>query len=148
MLEHYEDFELEKEYNQIWDKIRYKKVDELFDFTQEIIKILDNHIDDKLLFHGDYEKIQNLFKKMRWKNFFYMSGSAKQIIKCANPKFESVYEYRDCVRKLKYLGGEHKSDFFEKSKIYTSTHFNGASYKINVNGDEVTAGSGYFERLT
>lgn len=29
MLEHSENFELENEYEQIWDSIRYKKVDEL-----------------------------------------------------------------------------------------------------------------------
>jgi len=51
MLKHIENFELENEYEQIWDKIRYKKVGELSDFTEEIIKLLDYHIDDKLLFH-------------------------------------------------------------------------------------------------
>ena len=70
MLDHYEEFELEKEYLQIWDKIRYKEVDEIYSFTEEVISLLDKHIDDKILFNNDYEKIQNLFKKMKQKNFY------------------------------------------------------------------------------
>lgn len=65
MLDHQENFELEKEYDTIWDAIRYKKVDELYEFTEEVITLLNIHIDDKLLFHSDYEKIQYLFKRMR-----------------------------------------------------------------------------------
>ncbi|MEA3353107.1 MAG: hypothetical protein U9Q33_04740 [Campylobacterota bacterium] len=146
MLEHKENFELENEYEQIWDSIRYKKVDELYDFTEKIIKLLDNHIDDKLLFHSDYDKIQHLFKKMKQKNFFYMSGSAKDIIKSANPKFESVYEYKKCVRDLKYIGSGDRG--FENDKIYQSTCFNGATYKVNVDGNERIMGSSYFERVS
>lgn len=115
MLEHLENFELENEYEQIWDSIRYKKVDELYELTEEVIQLLENHIDDKLLFHSDYDKIQHLFKKMKQKNFFYMSGSAKEIIKSANPKFENVYEYKKCVRDLKYIGSEDRD--FENGKI-------------------------------
>ncbi|MBD3842952.1 MAG: hypothetical protein IE909_13940 [Campylobacterales bacterium] len=146
MLDHNENFELEKEYEQIWDSIRYKKVDELYELTEEVIKILENHIDDKLLFHSDYEKIQHLFRKMKQKNFFYMSGSAKEIIKSANPKFKNVYEYRECVRELKYVGSGDKD--FENGKIYQSVSFNGVAYKINVDGNERTVGSSYFERIS
>lgn len=145
-MEHLENFELEKEYEQIWDSIRYKKVDELYEFTEEVIKLLENHIDDKLLFHSDYDKIQHLFKKMKQKNFFYISGSAKEIIKSVNPKFENVYEYKKCVRNLKYIGSGDRD--FENGKIYQSTHFNGATYKINVNESEKIVGSNYFERLS
>ncbi len=60
MLEHNENFELEKEYEQIWDNIRYKKIDEIYELTLDVINLLDKHIDEKLLFHSDYEKIQNL----------------------------------------------------------------------------------------
>lgn len=146
MLEHLENFELENEYEQIWDSIRYKKVDELYEFTEEVIKLLENHIDDKLLFHSDYDKIQHLFKKMKQKNFFYMSGSAKEIIKSANPEFESVYEYKKCVRDLKYIGSEDRD--FEDGKIYQSTYFNGATYKINIDKCERVIGSSYFERIS
>jgi len=145
MLEHRENFELENEYEEICNSIRYKKVDELYELTEEVIQLLNNHIDDKLLFHADYKKIQNLFKKMRQKNFFYMSGSAKEIIKSANPKFENVYEYKECVRDLKYIGSGNCD--FENGKIYQSSHFNGATYKINVDGNEQTIGSSYFERV-
>lgn len=144
MLDHQENFELEKEYDTIWDAIRYKKIDELYEFTEEVIKILDSHVDDKLLFHSDYEKIQYLFKRMRQKNFFYMSGSAKEIIKLANPKFKNIYECKDCMRDLKFVGSKDKD--FENGKIYRSTHFNGATYTIDVNGNERVIGSNYFER--
>lgn len=144
-MEHLENFELEKEYEQIWDNIRYKKVDELYELTEEVIKLLENHIDDKLLFHSEYDKIQHLFKKMKKKNFFYMSGSAKEIIKSANPKFENVYEYKKCVRDLKYIGSGDRD--FENGKIYQSISFNGATYKINIDESERTVGSNYFERM-
>lgn len=88
--------ELRKEYDEIWDQIRYKKLNEISAFTEEIIGILENHIDDKLLFNGDYEKILHLFKKMKWKNYFYMSNDAKQIICLTNPKFKRLFkEYID-----------------------------------------------------
>jgi len=145
-MEHLENFELEKEYEQIWDKIRYKKVDELYELTLEVINLLENHIDDKLLFHSDYEKVQYLFKKMKQKNFFYMSGSAKEIIKSANPKYEGVYEYKECVRDLKFVGSGDKD--FENGKIYQSKYFNGATYSINVNHVERTVGYNYFERIS
>lgn len=145
-MEHLENFELEHEYEQIWDKIRYKKIDELYELTLEVVNLLENHIDEKLLFHSDYEKIQHLFKKMKQKNFFYMSGSAKEIIKSTNPKFESVYEYKKCVRDLKYIGSGDKD--FENGKIYQSKYFNGATYTININDVERTVGSSYFERVS
>ena len=145
-MEHLENFELEKEYEQIWDKIRYKKVDEIYSLTEEVIKLLENHIDDKLLFHSDYDKIQHLFKQMKQKNFFYISGSAKEIIKSANSKFENMYKYQECVRDLKYIGSG-DSDF-ENGKIYQSVSFNGATYKININKNERIVGSNYFERIS
>jgi len=123
MLEHNENFELESEYEEIWDKIRYTKVDELYELTEDVIQPLDNHIEDKLLFNEDYEKIQNLFKKMKQKNFFYMSKSAKEIIKSANPKSENV-------------------------KIYRSVSFNDVTYKIKIDNYERVIGSSYFEGVS
>jgi len=146
MLEHLENFELEKEYEQIWDSICYKKVDEMYEFTEEIIKLLDKHIDDKLLFHSDYDKIQHMYKKMKQKSFFYMSVSAQEIIKSVNTKFENIYEYKECVRCLKYIGSGDKD--FENGKIYQSTYFNGATYKISIDENERTVGSSYFERIS
>jgi hypothetical protein len=83
---------------------------------------------------------------MKQKNFFYMSKSAKEIIKSANPKFENVYKHRECVRDLKYIGSGNKN--FENGKIYQSSHFSGATYIININGVETTIGCGHFERLS
>jgi len=151
MLDHAEGFELEKEYSEIWDKIRYKKIDELYEFTEKVIKLLGNHIDNELLFHRDYDEIQYLFKKMREKGFFYMSGSAKEIIKTANPKFENIFERRKCVRDLKYIFSDDicKDDrALEKGKIYQSLTFNGATYEINVNGKIRGVGYLYFERMS
>lgn len=146
MLDHRENFELEKEYEQIWDSIRYKKVDELYALTVEVINIIDSHIDEKLLFHGDYDKIQLLFKKMKQRNFFYISGSAKEIIKYANPKFKNVYERIKCIRDLKYIGSDDHD--FENGKIYQSSTFSGATYEININGKVRTIGCNHFERIS
>lgn len=146
MLDHYEEFELEKEYLQIWDKIRYKKVDEIYSFTEEVISLLDKHIDDKILFNNDYEKIQNLFKKMKQKNFFYQSSSVKEIIKLSNPKFEKVYKFKECVRQLKYIGED--TNYLKNGNLYKSTHSNGARYIINVDGNDINIGYKYMQRLS
>ncbi|MEA2018036.1 MAG: hypothetical protein U9N59_06275 [Campylobacterota bacterium] len=87
--------ELRREYDEIWEQIRYKKVAEISAYTEEIISLLEKHIDDKLLFQGDYEKVLHLFKKMRWKNYFYMSNDAKQIICLTNPKFKKLFETKE-----------------------------------------------------
>ena len=91
-------------------------------------------------------KIEYLFKKMKQKNFFYMSGSAKEIVKSSNQKFENIYEYKECVRDLKYIGSGDRD--FENGKIYQSKYFNCATYKININKSERTVGSSYFERIS
>jgi hypothetical protein len=83
---------LRKKYDKIWEQIRYKKIDEISSLTNEVINILEKHIDDKLLFNGDYEKINFLFKKMKQKSYFYMNNDAKQIICLANPKFKKLFE--------------------------------------------------------
>lgn len=147
MLEHMEGFELETKYGRIWDKIRYKKISEIESFTNEIIEILSKHIDDQLLFHSDYNKIQYLFKKMKMKNYFYMSGDARHLIHTVNPKFKNVYKKRKCVRKLKYLGSEIDNGL-KKDKVYKSTHFNGATYTIKVGKKEKIVGRNYFKRLS
>jgi len=149
MLYHSEGFELEREYWKVWDKIRYKKVDELYEITEKLIKIFSNHIKDGLLFHRDYEEIQYLFRKMKMKNFFYQSKSAKEIIQAANPKFKDVFKRRECVRDLrcKFVDDVYEG-ILEKDKIYQSLTYNGASYEININGKIRCVGSINFERIT
>ena len=83
--------ELRKEYDEIWEEIRYKKVSDMLSLTEDVIKILEKHIDDKLLFKEDYLQIQFLFKKMKVKNYFYMNNDAKQIICLTNPKFKKLF---------------------------------------------------------
>ena len=151
MLEHDEGFELETEFEKIWDKIRYKKIDKIYEITEDIISILKNHISDEMLFHMDYQKIQNLFLKAKRANFFYYSGDAKNLIIAANPKYKDIFKRRKCIRKLKYTGEEIDDDVntgFERGKIYTSTHYNGATYTIDINGEERIIGNMYFERVT
>jgi len=143
---HSDGFELEEEYCKIWEKIRNKKVDEIYKLTEDVISLLENHIDYRLLFHKDYQDIQNLFQKIKQKNFFYMSNSAKEIITLANPKFKEVYKKRECVRKLRFIGNDSKI-LLKPNKIYTSTHFNGATYIIIDNGKEHTTGRNYFDKV-
>lgn len=147
MLDHMEGFEKEQEYSLIWDKLRYKKVEELYAYTNEVIDILNKHIDETVYFHSDYHKIQDIFHSMRTRNFFYFSKSAKNIISIVNPKFKNIYKRRKCKRKLKYLGSDLDYEL-KKGAIYTSTHFNGATYTFNINGKEKVVGSLYFERLS
>jgi hypothetical protein len=54
---------------------------------------------------------------MKQKNFFYMSGSAKEIVKSSNQKFENIYEYKECVRDLKYIGSGDRDFENGKSKL-------------------------------
>lgn len=66
--------------------------------------------------------------------------------KPANPKFENVYEYKKCVRCLKYIGSGDRD--FVNGKIYQSVSFNGATYKINIDKYERTVENNYFERVS
>jgi len=68
-----------------------------------------------------------------------MSVSAQEIIKSVNTKFENVYEYKECIRYLKYIGSGDKD--FENAKVYRSTYFKGVTYKINIDTHERTIGS-------
>lgn len=148
-MEHLEDFELEKEYERIWDDIRYKKIEEIYVLSEEVINILAKHIGDALLFHEDYQKIHSLFTKMKQKNFFYTSKSAKELAVRINPKFESVYHNRVCVRELEYLGSDCAiHDGMQKGKKYTSTHFNGVMYTIELDGVSKSIGHSFFKRLS
>lgn len=91
---------LKQEYYEIWDAIKYKKVNEIYNMTKNIIEILDQHIDDKLFFHKDLVKIENIFTKMKIKNYFYMSGDAKHITKLISPKFDSLFKEENMHNKL------------------------------------------------
>ena len=48
---------LRKKYDKIQEQIRYKKIDEIASLTNEVINILEHHIDDKLLFKKMKQKI-------------------------------------------------------------------------------------------
>lgn len=146
-LSHYEDFEKEKKYMEIWDRIRYKKVDSIERRVELIIEILEKHVDAKLLVHKDYTKIQSIYKQMRIDTLFYMSGDAKNIISSVDSTYKSVYTRRKCTRLLKYIGEDDGS--LTHGNNYVSKDFNGATYTIEKddNNDERGCGSLYFDRL-
>ena len=122
-MNHLDKFELEKEYEEIWSKIRYKKVEKFYSMSQEVINILDKHIGDKLLFHEDCTKIDYILKQMNQNNYFYTSSSAKDIITLVNPKFTH-------------------------GKIYKPSKFNGATNIIKFKKKEKVIGFTFFERLS
>lgn len=148
MLDHQENFELEKEYDEVWNSIKFKRIDEISQLTMEVNAILDGHINDDVPFNSDCHKIQKIFTQMKQRAGHYFSRSAQDIIKTANPRYENVFERRECVRDLKYIGTDEPEESFEKGKVYTSTHFNGATYSFNINGQEKVIGSSYFERVS
>lgn len=60
--------ELRKEYHEIWDKIRYRRISEVELITSVIVNILEKYIHNRLFFHEDCEKINFLFKKLKQGN--------------------------------------------------------------------------------
>lgn len=150
-MKHYEGYELEYKFSKIWDKLRYQKIDDIFQSTQEIINILENHIEDKLLFINDVNKIQHIFTKMKRKNYFYMSGDIEKAVKLIDPKFNNLFQNRKCIRKLRYLPLDDNTDIeldLERGKVYTSSKFNGAIYTIKNNGKKYKIGHLHFIRIT
>lgn len=146
-MEHYEDFEVEKEFEDIWDKVRYKRLNQLSELTENIITLLNKHIGGDILFDKDYLTIQNLFRKMKQNNYIYNYGDMKEIVTLINyEKYSNLHTYRECVRNLKYIGDDNPK--FDSGEVYTSTLFNGATYKFNMNGNIETVGMNYFERLS
>ena len=142
---HYEGFDKERKYMEIWDQIRYKKIDSIEQRVKKIIEILDRHVEGPLLVHEDYREIQSIYTQMRRDTMFYMSGDAKNIICSIDPIYESVYTRRECIRLLRYLGEDDTSLTY--GNIYISKDFNGATYTIEKddNGNERGCGSLYFE---
>jgi len=144
-LNHYLGFEKEEKYMKIWDSIRYKKVDSIEKRVNQIISILENHIESSILFDRDYTVIQGLYRQMRQDTTFYMSGKAKDIICEVDTSYNSVFTRRKCVRTLKYIGKT--SGDLTYGKTYISSFFTGAIYTIEKddNGIKSSCGSSYFE---
>lgn len=64
----------------------------------------------------------------------------------AREQYRGVYKRRRCNRRLLYVGikGHPPSKEYEIGKVYASTSFTGATYKIKGHG---IIGSAYFRRL-
>ncbi len=110
-------------------KIRGVKVKHLenFELEKEFSKILI--------------KLQNVRA-----NELYKFSKAKKLISKINPIYETVYKYKKCKRKLKYIGVTNK--YFTNGKIYKSFKFNGATYKIKTKKTKKVIGYSFFERLS
>ncbi|EDZ63274.1 hypothetical protein SMGD1_1996 [Sulfurimonas gotlandica GD1] len=144
-LNHYLGFEKEEKYMNIWDSIRYKKVDSIDKRVNQIISIFEKHVESTMLFNKDYTLIQALYRQMHQDTTFYMSSKAKDMICEVDPSYNSVFTRRKCVRTLKYIG--ETSGGLTYGKTYISKYFNGARYTIEKddNGIESSCGSLYFE---
>lgn len=146
-IDHYEGFELEAEYYQIWDKIRFAKVNEFEKIMEKITAVLRTY--DHCIFVAtpdDYTEVYELFKKMKLSSVFYMAKDAKNLICTVNPKFVEAFKEKECIRKLKYI---HETDnTFTYGKIYESSQFNGATYHLKNDLQKiVSVGCGNFERV-
>lgn len=62
--------------------------------------------------------------------------------------FFRIYEYKECTRELEYLGNTLANDDLQIGKIYKSTHFNGATFKIDVNGHNKMVRKNYCRRIS
>jgi len=148
-LSHYDDgFERVKKYHEAWDDIRYKKIYEIEQLVEKVIKIFEKRVDAEFLVIGDYQDLQQQFKRMRIKTMSYMSGDARNIIEAINPKLKNLYKKKKCVRYLKYT--EESNGSFTYEKVYKSKYFDGVRYTI-VKDDNHRKGKkncGYFERIS
>jgi len=90
-----DEFKSEKEYEKIWDTIRTKRIEYLYSKTKDIIDILQNNIDDKMLFHKDYMLIENMFVQMKRECYFYSSKNAKELLCLVDSKFNKYLSKRN-----------------------------------------------------
>lgn len=147
-LSHYDDgFEKIKQYHDAWDKVRYKKIYEIEQMVERVIKIFEKRVDAKFLVTEDYQELQLQFKRMRIKTMFYMSGDARNIIEAIHPKLKKLYKKKKCIRYLKYTGESDGS--FTYGKIYQSKYFDGVTYTIikDDNKRKVKKNCGFFKRV-
>jgi len=101
-------------------------------------------------------KFHQILYSARRENPIIMARTIKNIIAHVAPEFlDSLFETRQCVRKLKYVrcGCEdnecpHVHEFFKMNEIYESIDFNGATYTIKGYKDgKARIGCNHFERV-
>jgi hypothetical protein len=141
-----DEFKIEREYEKIWDTIRTKQIEYLYTKTKDIIDILQDNIDDKMLFHKDYMLIEDIFVQMKRECYFYSSKNAKELLCLVDSKFKTIYQFREFQEEIIYIGSEHKS--LTQGKKYISTHFNGAVFRlVDDKNNTLNIGRTYFKIL-
>ena len=141
-----DEFKSEREYEKIWDTIRTKRIEYLYNKTKDIIDILQNNIDDKMLFHKDYMLIEEMFVQMKRACYFYSSKNAKELLCLVDSKFNTIYQFKDFQQEIIYTGSEHRN--LTQGKKYISTHFNGAIFRlVDDQNNTLNIGSTYFKIL-
>jgi 3'-phosphoadenosine 5'-phosphosulfate sulfotransferase len=102
--------------------------------------------------HLENFKLEKNFSKILIKlqnirvNELYKFSKVKKLVSKINPTYKTVYKYKKCKRKLKYIGDTNK--YFTNGKIYKSFKFNGATYKIKTKKIKKVIGYSFFERLS
>jgi 3'-phosphoadenosine 5'-phosphosulfate sulfotransferase len=91
----------------------------------------------------DFSKILIKLHNIRV-NELYKFLKVKKLVSKINPIYKTVYGYKKCKRKLKYIGDT--NTYFTNGKIYKSLKFNGATYKIKKTKRVI--GYSFFERLS
>ena len=129
-----EGFELAEECFRIWEEIRFKRISEIQNLTEEVIAIFDKHQDGEFLVSEDYINVCELFRRMKIRSMFYMASDVKELIYIANPKLKEAFARKECIRKLKYIGAS--NDNLTNGKIYKSTNFNGVTYTLKNDNKE------------
>ena len=93
----------------------------------------------------DFSKILIKLHNMKL-NDLYKVSKVKKFISEINPIYNKIYKYKECKRKLKYIGKINKN--FTNGIVYNSSKFNGATYKIKLDNKMVIIGYNFFERLS
>lgn len=146
-LDHFEGFELEKEYRLLCDKLRFHKLDIIDRYAQQIIRIFETYIDGKFLVSHQYLKVSMLYRNMRIASFFYMSKDVRKTIALINPKYEDAFSTKSCRRTLKYMGDSNAN--LTQGHLYESMAFNGWFYTVKDNqGEDVSIWFTRCERLS
>jgi len=102
------------------------------------------HLEDFKL-EKEFNRIWIKLRNTKIENLYKFSKMKKLIIE-VNSIYKKLYKYKECKRKLKYIGDNNK--YFTHGKIYKSSKFNGATYIIKYKKKEKVIGYTFFERLS
>lgn len=88
---HMEGFELAEECFHIWEEIRFKRISEIQNLTDNVIAIFDKHQDGEFLVSEDYTTVCELFRRMKMRSMFHMASDVKELIYITNPKLKGLF---------------------------------------------------------